>query len=297
MSAAWWLQLIGFILAVLSSICAVIGFLLSPQDNIYKSFKNFINQQTHYGNGDNIAGDKNIFINNVQQISDAFQIEIKFNLQNSRTILINHGVSTVYAYGYYLYNGEKHFFTNPYPIYAGGQTEIDLTTLEFIEEKVEKDGLYSWDIDLFLKDSFDTKYVAYYSLDVGVKNQKITNVIFKSRGLPKEFDWMQFPVNLKAEEGTISFWTKSNFQFNDNQKEILFSENLQRGSVSLIKETDNKIKGLYKIFDRGEANLEYDVSKIDSSQKHNFIFTWNLKNKEINLYIDGEKIATGEIII
>ena len=56
MSFGWWLQLVGMILGVISSVAVIFGFILSPQDNIFRSIKNTI--QIHFGSGDNIAGEK-----------------------------------------------------------------------------------------------------------------------------------------------------------------------------------------------------------------------------------------------
>lgn len=61
----WWLQLIGMILAL-------IGFLISPQENVIKSGGKFIinlfsnnNIQTHSGVGDNVAGNKVVYENSL----------------------------------------------------------------------------------------------------------------------------------------------------------------------------------------------------------------------------------------
>mgnify|MGYP001591711657 CR=1 FL=1 len=59
MNIGWWLQFFGGILGVLSAFFLLIGFVISPNENIIKSIKNYyIKQQIHYGIGDNIAGDK-----------------------------------------------------------------------------------------------------------------------------------------------------------------------------------------------------------------------------------------------
>ncbi len=61
----WWLQVIGMILALL-------GFLISPAENIFQSGKVFITNlflgnlsQTHSGSGDNVAGDKIVNVTRV----------------------------------------------------------------------------------------------------------------------------------------------------------------------------------------------------------------------------------------
>jgi hypothetical protein len=57
MNLGWWLQVIGGFLAVVSACFLFAGFLLSPVDNILKSLRTIF-FQIHFGNGDNVAGNK-----------------------------------------------------------------------------------------------------------------------------------------------------------------------------------------------------------------------------------------------
>lgn len=43
-------------MAIISAVLLFLGFILSPQENIFRSVKNIL--QVHFGSGDNIAGDK-----------------------------------------------------------------------------------------------------------------------------------------------------------------------------------------------------------------------------------------------
>lgn len=103
--------------------------------------------------------------------------------------------------------------------------------------------------------------------------------------------------NLNIKEGSITFTTKENtLFFDDRQISTLFSTNPQGGSILMIKDSDNKIKILFIVLGKGRVDLEYDVSKLPSSKKHMFAFTWSLKDEKMVLYIDGEKVKEEELI-
>ena len=53
----WWLQAIGGMMAIISAVLLFIGFIISPQENIFRSIKN-VWLQIHFGSGDNVAGNK-----------------------------------------------------------------------------------------------------------------------------------------------------------------------------------------------------------------------------------------------
>lgn len=69
MNIGWWLQFLGLIATALGAVSLLIGFLISPNENIIRSIKNYVGQQIHYGIGDNVAGDK-IIINQRPRFSE-----------------------------------------------------------------------------------------------------------------------------------------------------------------------------------------------------------------------------------
>lgn len=101
---------------------------------------------------------------------------------------------------------------------------------------------------------------------------------------------------LTITEGTISFWIKNNsIQFNDNKSTELATLNPQGGSIKIIKNDDNKLKIVFIVSDKGEWDIEYGVSALDSQKRHMVVFTWNLKDGEINLYLDGQSVGSRKI--
>ncbi len=103
--------------------------------------------------------------------------------------------------------------------------------------------------------------------------------------------------NLSVNEGTISFWTPENkLLFNDSKTTPLLSIDPQGGNIFILKDDDNKLKVFFVILDKGRVDLEYDISTLDPSKKHLIVITWSLKNKELLLYIDGNKASSKEII-
>ena len=64
----------------------------------------------------------------------------------------------------------------------------------------------------------------------------------------------------------------------------------------MIKDIDNKLKIFYVVLGKGRMDLIFDLSNWTlKGEKHMFTVTWNLKIKEINLFIDGVKAASGKI--
>ena len=98
-------------------------------------------------------------------------------------------------------------------------------------------------------------------------------------------------------EGTINFWMKSQFFENSfNEPQDIFFVNLEGGSIAMIKDIDNKLKIFYVVLGKGRMDLIFDLSNWTlKGEKHMFAVTWNLKIKEINLFIDGVKAASGKI--
>jgi hypothetical protein len=108
---------------------------------------------------------------------------------------------------------------------------------------------------------------------------------------------MNISNNLNIDEGTISFWTPENkLQFNDGKTTPLLSINPEGGNIFILKDDDNKLKVFLVALNKGRVDLEHDISKLDSSNKHMIVVTWSLKTKELSLYIDGNKASTKEII-
>lgn len=100
----------------------------------------------------------------------------------------------------------------------------------------------------------------------------------------------------KIEEGTISFWIKENkLIYNDNQTTPISAISPEGGSIFILKDADNKIKFFYVVLGKGRVDLEYNVSDLDSNNKHMFVFTWSLKDQRLILYIDGIEKVSKEI--
>lgn len=97
-------------------------------------------------------------------------------------------------------------------------------------------------------------------------------------------------------EGTISFWINENkLQFNDNQVTPLLQRSTLNGSIFIVKDNDNKMKFFHVYLGKGRTDVEYDVSNLKPSKRHMVAVTWSIKNKEIIMYIDGEKVASSKI--
>jgi len=102
--------------------------------------------------------------------------------------------------------------------------------------------------------------------------------------------------DLSIQQGTISFWTRENqVIFNDGKITPLFSVNPTGGSIFIIKDDDNKLKIFYIVLGKGRIDMEYDVSKLDSSKKHMIAVTWKLDDKKLVLYIDDQVAGTKDI--
>lgn len=94
---------------------------------------------------------------------------------------------------------------------------------------------------------------------------------------------------LKIEEGTINFWIKENsLDFSDNNSTQIFNINPEGGSILCVKDNDNKLKFFFVVIGKGREDVEFDVTNQEQSKRHMITFMWNLKNKELNLYFDGE---------
>jgi Concanavalin A-like lectin/glucanases superfamily len=110
----------------------------------------------------------------------------------------------------------------------------------------------------------------------------------------EKFDLMgEWNVN----EGTISFWVrKGKLQWNDGLIHVLFNLTKNDGSISLVRDSDNKLKFSHVISGKGRTDVEFDVSKLSSEIDHHIVTTWSTKNKETHLYVDGKSVAESKII-
>lgn len=103
-------------------------------------------------------------------------------------------------------------------------------------------------------------------------------------------------TKLKIEEGTISFWIKEEvIDFNDSKSTVIFQIDPEGGSLLCVKDVDNKLKVFFVVIGKGRIDVEYDVSAAAKEIRHMVAFSWSLKQKELNLYFDGQKVATKTI--
>ena len=110
-------------------------------------------------------------------------------------------------------------------------------------------------------------------------------------------------ANIK--EGTISFWIEAGrIQFNDGVKTSIIEFKPLDGSISLVKDSDNKLRFSHVYLRKGDGinddniectDVKYDVTSLDPNKRHMIAVTWNLKNGEIIMYIDGKEVAKTEI--
>lgn len=108
---------------------------------------------------------------------------------------------------------------------------------------------------------------------------------------------MQNNEKLNIEEGTISFWIEKNkIQFSDSKIILLIQRSPLNGSLLIVKDNDNKLKFFHVYFGKGRTDVEYDVSDLDPNKSHMIVVTWSVKNKEIIMYIDGEKLESSKIL-
>lgn len=108
-------------------------------------------------------------------------------------------------------------------------------------------------------------------------------------------------VRLNLEEGTITFWVKKNkLTWNDGLIHVFMNPSnyfspRARGSILILKDSDNRLKFFHVILGKGRTDVETDVSSLSVSEDHFFAFTWSIETGEIIVYIDGEKANSSEI--
>ena len=98
-------------------------------------------------------------------------------------------------------------------------------------------------------------------------------------------------------KGSINFWIPNNlFEYDDNQAYKLVNYSNSKGSVFIVKDDDNRLKFFHVITNKGRTDVEVDVSDLSAKERHMVTATWSIANKEISLYIDGDKkSATSKI--
>ena len=101
--------------------------------------------------------------------------------------------------------------------------------------------------------------------------------------------------DFNIKEGSIAFWiVAGKVQFSNSRRVCLYKVNLQDGSISIVKDSDNKLRFSHVYFGKGHTAAEYDVSSLDPKQNHMVAVTWSLKNKEIIMYIDGKQVTKAQ---
>jgi len=100
--------------------------------------------------------------------------------------------------------------------------------------------------------------------------------------------------NLNFEEGTLNFWIPADlFEYDDNIAHILVNYMDSNGSILIVKDDDNKLKLSHVIIGKGRTDTEVNVANLSSKDRHMITAVWSLKNKEIRLYVDGNKSQKG----
>lgn len=106
---------------------------------------------------------------------------------------------------------------------------------------------------------------------------------------------------VNVEVGTVTFWIRKNkLNWNDGLIRVLmnlsnYSNARAKGSILILKDSDNKLKFFHVILGKGRTDVETDVSILSVSEDHFFAFTWSIETGEIIMYIDGEKAKRSEI--
>lgn len=101
------------------------------------------------------------------------------------------------------------------------------------------------------------------------------------RDLAKQFN---------IEEGTIEFRVRAGkLKWNDGLIRTLFNISNEQGNIFMVKDSDNKLKFSHVFLGKGRTDVEVDVSDLSSNEAHYIAATWSVNNKEIVLYIDGDK--------
>lgn len=97
-------------------------------------------------------------------------------------------------------------------------------------------------------------------------------------------------------EGSINIWIDAKeIDFNDNKITSIIKLNSNNGNILIVKDSDNKLKFFHIFLDKGKTYVEYDVSNLESNIRHSITGAWSIKNREIAIYIDGNKVNKTDI--
>ncbi len=98
--------------------------------------------------------------------------------------------------------------------------------------------------------------------------------------------------DFNIEEGSVTFWIESNkLNYSDGKSTILLNNSNKDGSIFIVKDKDNSLKFFHVYYGFGRTNVEIDVSRLNSNEKHFIGATWNIKEKKIVLYLDDKNSA------
>ena len=67
-------------------------------------------------------------------------------------------------------------------------------------------------------------------------------------------------------------------------------------TIKIAKFYGNKIKIFHVILDKGRTDIEFDVTKLSSNEKHMIAISWSLKSKELKFYLDGVQKVVKTIV-
>lgn len=99
---------------------------------------------------------------------------------------------------------------------------------------------------------------------------------------------MKEKEKLDFNQGTISFWVpEGKIDYDDNKFVQLFYYKEGDSIIKVIKDEDNGLK-VYYLYEGNKCFLNTPVETLDDKDKHMITITWNLAEKKVKIYIDGE---------
>jgi len=117
------------------------------------------------------------------------------------------------------------------------------------------------------------------------------------RGTQKKIaDEKTLAGQVNPEEGSLVFAVqRGTGQWNDGLMHLLVDISNPQVDISIRKDPLGRLMFTHLLFDRGSTTVGAIVSNLSRETGHVFIASWSLKNKEIALYIDGERVASTRI--
>jgi len=89
--------------------------------------------------------------------------------------------------------------------------------------------------------------------------------------------------------GTISFWLRKSVFINKDTSSLAIISEDNSASIEFLKDSHNKVQVIFSYPTIGKIVRETQISSNEVGQQGVFIaFTWNLKEAETTLYINGE---------